>query len=270
MPELPEVETTKRAIAPLIENKTIAKVDILQKQLRWMIPDEIATILINKKITTVTRRAKYLLFHTNIGTMIIHLGMTGTLTIHPANSALKKHDHFQIQLKSGAIMRYNDPRKFGCILWTHDYQQHRLLSNLGPEPLTPAFNSKYLLSKCMAAKKNIKSLIMDSKVVVGVGNIYANESLFAAKIIPSRSATLVTENEADLLVKSIKSILKKSIKLGGTTLKDFYAPDGKPGYFKQALSVYGREDQNCYHCDDIIQKIVIGQRATTFCATCQH
>ncbi len=270
MPELPEVETTKNAIAPIIKNQIIQNVIIHQKQLRWPIDRIITQTLPNDTFTNIKRRGKYLLLETKQGTLIIHLGMTGCLKYLPWETPLIKHDHFEIKLKSKITVRYNDPRKFGFILWTTEPTElHPLLSKLGPEPLTQSFNTKYLFTKCLASSRPIKNLIMDNTVVVGVGNIYATESLFTAKILPHRKSNTLQENEVSLLVKEIKKILKKSINAGGTTLKDFYSPDGKPGYFKQKLQIYGKKGENCYLCNANINKIVLAQRTTTYCPNCQ-
>lgn len=270
MPELPEVETTKSSIAPVVLNKFVKSVKIYQPKLRWQIPDIILQTLPNRKITSIERRAKYILLNTNAGSLIIHLGMTGCLKVVNADTPLVKHDHFEITLKSGDVIRYNDPRKFGCILWATDPHQHNLLNKLGPEPLTKDFNAKYLYDKCQKSSKAIKSLLMDNATVVGVGNIYATESLYIARILPQRAASSITMEEAKLLTKEIKKILKKAISLGGTTLKDFYSPEGKPGYFKQALLVYGRKGENCYACDTILSQLIIGQRSTVYCKSCQQ
>ena len=268
MPELPEVETTKNIITPAILNQKIKSITIYNPKLRWNIPRHLPQTLKDEKIIDVNRRAKYLLITTTNGTLIIHLGMTGCLKILAKNTPLIKHDHFEIELKQKFVVRYNDPRKFGFILWTKDSPyEHKLLARLGPEPLDRKFNANYLFNT--TSTKPIKNLLMDNYFVTGVGNIYATEALYSAKILPTRPAREVTLDEARLLVKEIKKILKKSIKAGGTTLKDFYSPDGKPGYFKQQLLVYGRKGENCLHCNDVLQAIVLGQRTTTFCRTCQ-
>ncbi|NQY42209.1 MAG: bifunctional DNA-formamidopyrimidine glycosylase/DNA-(apurinic or apyrimidinic site) lyase [Legionellales bacterium] len=271
MPELPEVETTKNIISPIIQNQTIQEVIIYQSKLRWPINKKITTILPNNKFINIRRRGKYLLLETNVGTLIIHLGMTGCLKYLTNNTPLIKHDHVEIKLKSKTIIRYNDPRKFGFIIWTTEPAElHPLLSKLGPEPLTQAFNSKYLFDKCQSSSKPIKNLIMDNSIVVGVGNIYATESLFSAKILPFRKSNTLKQLEVQLLVKEIKKILRKSIKSGGTTLKDFYSPEGKPGYFKQKLKIYGKKGENCYDCNTSINQITLMQRTTTYCPNCQN
>ncbi|MDQ7072684.1 MAG: bifunctional DNA-formamidopyrimidine glycosylase/DNA-(apurinic or apyrimidinic site) lyase [Gammaproteobacteria bacterium] len=273
MPELPEVETTRLGISPYIEKARITDVTIRNFSLRWPIDPELAHILTGKTINTITRRAKYLLFHCeSSGTLIIHLGMSGKLRILEYNTAppAEKHDHFEITFDNGQLLRYNDPRRFGAILWTNQaIEQHALLNHLGPEPLSSEFDSNYLFQQSRSRKCSIKTLIMNGKVVVGVGNIYASESLFIAKIHPKTLANTLSKKQCALLVDAIKTILAKAIKAGGTTLKDFRKSDGNPGYFSQQLNVYGRKDETCTQCDGIIQHFKELQRATFFCPNCQ-
>ena len=270
MPELPEVETTRCGIAPHIENNIITKVVVRNRNLRWPIPTGLNSKLSQQKILAVRRRAKYLLIETNIGSLIIHLGMSGSLRILQGNEAVEKHDHFELQFKDGLCLRLRDPRRFGCVLWTKDDpQQHKLLLNLGPEPLDKAFNAELLFEKSRKRKTTIKQFIMDAKVVVGVGNIYASESLFLAAIKPTRLAGKITKQNAKDLTAAIKKILKQAIKQGGTTLKDFKSSDGKPGYFQQKLKVYDRKNKSCIKCNKPIKQIVLGQRSTFYCPLCQ-
>ncbi|MBL1320997.1 MAG: bifunctional DNA-formamidopyrimidine glycosylase/DNA-(apurinic or apyrimidinic site) lyase [Methylophaga sp.] len=272
MPELPEVETTRQGISPYIEKATITAVTIRNFSLRWPIQDNLAKILTHQTVHAIKRRAKYLLFQCDSGTLIIHLGMSGKLRILESNSAPKaeKHDHFEIQFDNGQLLRYNDPRRFGAILWTSEpIEQHKLLAHLGPEPLTEGFDPDYLLTQTHDRRCSIKTLIMNGKIVVGVGNIYASESLFMAKIHPKTRANKITQKQCVLLVEAIKTILEKAIKAGGTTLKDFRKSDGNPGYFAQQLNVYGRKDENCTQCDGTIQHYKELQRATFFCPSCQ-
>ncbi len=270
MPELPEVETTKAGISPAIVGQSIAKVIIRAPKLRWPIPNNIKKILPGQIIHSVERRAKYLLLKCDIGTLIMHLGMSGRLRVLTDELAPEKHDHFDLCFKNGVTMRYTDPRRFGAILWTkHSPLEHKLLVNLGPEPFAEEFNGEYLANKAHNKKASVKVFIMDAKVVVGVGNIYASEALFAAKIDPRKPANLVSTKQYTLLVKHIKRILQESIKQGGTTLKDFYNATGKPGYFSQKLKVYGREKLPCNNCKNPISAINIGQRNTFFCEECQ-
>ncbi len=273
MPELPEVETTRQGISPFIEKAAISAVTIRNFSLRWPIQQNLNNILTNQTVHSIKRRAKYLLFQCNTGTLIIHLGMSGKLRILESNTAPKaeKHDHFEMQFNNGQLLRYNDPRRFGAVLWTTEpIEQHKLLAHLGPEPLTDDFDSNYLFQQSRSRKCSIKTLIMNGKVVVGVGNIYASESLFLAKIHPKTRANKLTKKQCQLLVEAIKIILAQAIKAGGTTLKDFRKSDGKPGYFSQELNVYGRKDEECTQCDGTIEHYKELQRATFFCPNCQQ
>ena len=223
------------------------------------------------KILSLSRRAKYLILHTDKGDIIVHLGMSGSLSILKVSDNLPagKHDHVDLTTESGVILRYNDPRKFGCWLWAEKAEEHELLKKLGPEPLSDAFTSGYLFEKGRKKTVAIKNFIMNNEVVVGVGNIYACESLFMAGIHPELSAQNLTQKQCERLVKVIKEVLTKSIIQGGTTLKDFIQPDGKPGYFAQVLQVYGRKGEECHDCGAIIETKVVGQRNTYFCPKCQ-
>ena len=270
MPELPEVETTRRGITPHIENNTIKKVIVRNRSLRWPIPSGLNTKLKKQKIISVERRAKYLLLKTDIGTLIMHLGMSGSLRILAANEPAEKHDHFEIQFEDGNCLRLRDPRRFGAVLWTKDDpEEHKLLINLGPEPLDKTFNAELLFEKSRKRKTTIKQFIMDAKIVVGVGNIYASESLFLAGIHPKRLAGKITKQHAKDLTAAIKKILRQAIKQGGTTLKDFKSSDGKPGYFQQKLKVYDRKNEACVSCKKPIKQITLGQRSTFYCTHCQ-
>ena len=270
MPELPEVETTRKGIAPHIENNIITKVLVRNRNLRWPIPKGLNTKLSSQKVNSVTRRAKYLLINTDIGTLIIHLGMSGSLRILDSKTKAEKHDHFELQFKDGICLRLRDPRRFGCVLWTKDDPlEHKLLVKLGPEPLDKIFNAELLYAKSRKRKITIKQFIMDAKIVVGVGNIYASESLFLAKISPKKLAGKITKQQSISLTSAIKKILAQAIKQGGTTLKDFKSSDGKPGYFQQKLKVYDRKDEPCVICKKPIKQIILGQRSTFFCSNCQ-
>lgn len=269
MPELPEVETTLRGIEPHIINKTISSVIIRQPSLRWPVPKSlIKRKLEKKKIENIKRRGKYLLLESSNENLIVHLGMSGSLRISKKEN-LKKHDHIDICFEDGTILRYCDPRRFGCFLWSKDIDTHFLLKNLGPEPLGNSFSGDYLFHKSRKRKVSIKNFIMNSKVVVGVGNIYASEALFAAGIRPSSIAGKIPRKKYDFLAKEIVHILRKSIEEGGTTLRDFIGGDNRPGYFKQSLRVYGREGKECYQCNSIIKGQRIGQRASAYCPKCQ-
>ncbi len=271
MPELPEVETTKRGISPHIKNKIVTHVIVRKNQLRWPVSPEISQLLPGQKIIDVKRRAKYLLLETAVGTLMIHLGMSGSLRIIKTDEAERKHDHIDIQFKDGTCLRYHDPRRFGAYLWTNEpINGHKLISKLGPEPLTEAFNLDDFYNKSRLRSLPIKSFIMDAHMVVGVGNIYASESLFLSKIHPKRASNNISKKRFGVLIQSIKSILNKSIEQGGTTLKDFVNSDGKPGYFQQTLNVYGRKNKPCTVCSTPIKQITIGQRSTFYCPSCQH
>lgn len=271
MPELPEVETTCNGIRPHIQHKIIQEVVVREAQLRWLIPEEFAYIVSGLKIENISRRGKYCLLNTAIGSVILHLGMSGNLRIVNTSTAIKKHDHVDFIFSDNIILRFNDPRKFGAVLWAQgDALQHSLLKNLGPEPLTDDFSGHYLYQRTQKRTKAIKTFIMDGQIVVGVGNIYASESLFNAGIAPTRPAGSITLDEAKKLSMAIKNVLQKAIAQGGTTLKDFVNEAGKPGYFSQSLMVYGREKAPCYHCQTPIEQITLGQRASYFCPNCQH
>lgn len=270
MPELPEVETTKAGIIPIALSQTISKIIIRAPKLRWPIPKNIAKNLPGQVVRSIERRAKYLLLNFDTGTLIIHLGMSGRLRIMNTDTPAEKHDHVDICFSNGNYLRYTDPRRFGAILWTdRSALEHKLLIDLGPEPLTTAFTGKHLWQQAQNKKLPVKAFIMDAKVVVGVGNIYASEALFAAKIDPRKPAQQVTAEQYIELAKHIKRILKAAIAQGGTTLKDFYTAEGKPGYFSQKLQAYGRDKEPCMVCSTPIASVVIGQRNTFYCPKCQ-
>lgn len=273
MPELPEVETTLRGVTPYLKNAKITRVIIRQFSLRWPIDSKLADILTGQTIQQIDRRAKYLLFQCDSGTLIIHLGMSGRLCVLDINAEdpPEKHAHVDIELDNGHLLRYIDPRRFGAILWATDpIEQHALLAHLGPEPLTTQFDADYLWQQTQSRRCSIKTLIMNGKIVVGVGNIYANEALFLAKIHPKTTANKLTIANCTALVTVIKTVLKQAIEAGGTTLKDFRKTDGKPGYFAQELNVYGREGKDCLHCGSVIQHYKETQRATFYCPLCQN
>lgn len=272
MPELPEVETTRRGIIPHVIGRKIVAVDVHNPSLRIPVPDEVCS-LANSTIISVDRRAKYLLVRLDTGQLIIHLGMSGSLRITPVNDTPRKHDHVVFSLDSEQELRFHDPRRFGLIDWlpsTTDVMTHKLLSHLGPEPLSDAFSSNTLLTAAHGRKLAIKLLIMNNTVVVGVGNIYACEALFLAGIHPTRIAARVSKPRMEKLVDAIKDRLTYAIERGGTTLRDFVGGDGEPGYFAQELNVYGREGQTCKRCESTIKRKVIGQRSTFYCPTCQR
>ena len=271
MPELPEVETTRLGIAPHITGQTIKNVIVRNKNLRWPITATLKKHLLGRQFEKIDRRGKYLLCYTDHGCMIMHLGMSGSVRIVNKNIKPEKHDHLDIVFTSGNILRFHDPRRFGSILWTKkDPLQHKLIKDLGPEPLSEDFNGNWLYRRSRKRTQAIKNFIMDSHNVVGVGNIYASESLFLASINPKRKAGNVSLERYDRLANAIKEILKQSIKQGGTTLRDFVNGDGKPGYFQQQLNVYGRAGQPCKKCKSTIKEIKLGQRSSFYCANCQR
>ncbi len=270
MPELPEVETTRRGITLHLEGKIIKTVIVREKRLRWQIPDILAVILPNQQIQQIHRRGKYLLFECSAGHVLIHLGMSGSLQVLPSNTPPKKHAHLDIVFTHGQCLRYHDPRRFGCVLWTSDpILDHPLLINLGPEPLSAAFTGKHLHHKAQGRRVAVKNYIMNSHIVVGVGNIYANEALFLAGIHPACAAGSISLVRYQRLADMIKQVLSAAIEMGGTTLRDFTDSVGKPGYFKQALRVYGRAGNACVQCGNSVLGQKIGQRATYYCPVCQ-
>lgn len=270
MPELPEVETTKCGIQPHLQDQIILDVEIRQNKLRWLITPELAQQVKTQKVISLARRGKYIGIHTANGTIIIHLGMSGRLYLVPADTPPLFHDHVDFKLTNGQWLRYTDPRRFGAILWTQsDWLEHELIQHLGPEPLSDEFNAAFLAGKAKGKVQAIKTFIMDSKQVVGVGNIYANEALFMAGIKPNRRAGLVSAKRLSVLVDCIKIVLARAIEQGGTTLKDFVGGDGKPGYFKQSLNVYGRAGKACVNCQESLLEIRLGQRSTVYCKHCQ-
>jgi formamidopyrimidine-DNA glycosylase len=270
MPELPEVETTRRGIEPHVRGQRVERVIVRQPRLRWPIPPELSELLAGRAIEYVERRGKYLLVKFEHGTVLIHLGMSGSLRILPVGQAVGKHDHVDIELGSGQALRYTDPRRFGAMLWHEgDVSAHPLLAELGPEPLTDEFDGAYLFERSRGRSAPVKAFLMDSHVVVGVGNIYANEALFSAGIRPDRAAGKVSRARYDLLADEVKRVLARSIKQGGTTLRDFVGGDGNPGYFKQQLNVYGRGGEACQACGTALREIRLAQRSTVFCRQCQ-
>ena len=269
MPELPEVETTLRGIAPHTLNRRISSVVIRQPQLRWEIPPNFAELVNKKELLGITRRGKYLLFEFVHGHALIHLGMSGSLRIVDSITPPNAHDHFDWVFDT-VVLRYHDPRRFGCLLWVEgEPHEHKLLAALGPEPLTEEFNADYLYKRSRNRSQAIKQFIMDSHVVVGVGNIYANESLFMSRIKPIRKAGALTRKNCEDLVRNIKFVLARSIEQGGTTLRDFVGGDGKPGYFKQQLLVYGRGGEACSECGKILKEVRMMDRTTVYCVDCQ-
>lgn len=271
MPELPEVETVKNGLQPLLVGQTVQSVHVYQAKLRYPVPSQLPDLVTRHEIIRFERRAKYLLLTIDSGTVLIHLGMSGTLRWLNTYEPVKKHDHVDFLFTNGGCLRFHDPRRFGLILWHAGPNplSHRLLSSLGPEPLTPEFNSDYIYDLSRDKRRTIKTFLMDNHVVVGVGNIYANEALFQAKIHPQQPVGELSHGAYTLLVQIIKEVLLKAIKAGGTTLQDFVNGHGAPGYFQQQLFVYAREGQPCLRCTTVIENKKIGQRSTFYCPECQ-
>lgn len=270
MPELPEVETTLQGIAPHITGKTVRGVIVRHPRLRWPVPKDLKQTLTDLQINSVRRRAKYLLLETANGTLILHLGMSGSLRILPVSTPPDTHDHMDI-LFDDCCLRLRDPRRFGAVLWTRDApEQHPLIAHLGPEPLSDAFTGEYLYRCSRNRQVPVKSFIMDGKVVVGVGNIYANESLFLSGIHPLKPCGKLSRKRFELLAENIKQVLAAAIRQGGTTLRDFQREDGRPGYFSQELQVYGKAGEPCPACGKPLSQKRIGQRSSFYCTHCQR
>jgi len=271
MPELPEVETICRGLATQILQQPISKVLIRQPQLRWEIPKIITSTLPGVCFMSITRRGKYLLLETKAGTLIIHLGLTGNLRVLPENHPFQPHEHLRIYFTSQKALCFIDPRRFGACLWTkNDSSLHPLIASLGQEPLTPEFNCDLLVTKIKNRKTPIKQLLMDSHVVTGIGNIYASEALFLARIHPLTPAKNLTNAHCTTLVTVIKQVLSAAIEQGGTTIRDYINSEGQSGHFQQKLNVYGRTKQPCQNCQTPIEEIRLGQRSTFYCPKCQQ
>ncbi len=271
MPELPEVETTRRGIEAALVNNRVKDLVVRDRRLRWVVPEGIEQRVAGQKITAVERRAKYLLIKLGNGYLIWHLGMTGSMCIVTEQALFNKHDHIDLVLQNGSLLRFTDPRRFGCLLWADkNVLAHPLLISLGPEPLDDEFNGAYLYQRSRGRKVAVKNFIMNQKVVVGVGNIYASEALFLSGISPARQAKRISMARYQLLAEQIKRVLCDAIQQGGTTLNNFLQVNGQPGYFKQKLLVYGREGAPCEVCTAPIMKRVIGQRSSYYCPVCQR
>lgn len=269
MPELPEVEVSRQGIAPHLTGQTINKIELRQPKLRWPIPAQVQ-LAVGEPVLAVRRRAKYLLIDTAPGSLIIHLGMSGALRVLPCEQAYLKHDHVIIELESGQSLRLNDPRRFGALLWQAPGETLSVFAKLGPEPLTDAFDGERLYQLSRSRKSPVKTFIMDNAVVVGVGNIYATEALFAVGIDPRRAAGRISKARYQELAEAIKHTLGRAIVQGGTSLKDFTQADGKPGYFKQSLLAYGRAGEPCVRCATALQSVQLGQRTSVYCPGCQR
>ena len=271
MPELPEVETTCRGIAPSLAGRRIVRVVVRERRLRWPLPRDFERRVQGHRVTAVSRRAKYLLIATDGGTLILHLGMSGSLRVLQQRIAPVAHDHVDFVLDSARCLRFNDPRRFGSLHWvTGDPAGHRLLAGLGPEPLEPAFDGGSLWQRARGRRVAIKQFIMDSRVVAGVGNIYASEALFRARIRPGAQAGRVSRPRMEALAASIRAVLGEAVTAGGTTLRDYVSPDGSPGYFGQELFVYERAGRPCRRCGTPVSHRVQGQRSTYYCRVCQR
>ena len=270
MPELPEVETTRRGLERSIVGRTIENVVIRERRLRWPVGKKVATEIEGRCIGAVERRGKYLLLNVEHGALLIHLGMSGSLRYLERPDSPRRHDHVDLCLVGGGCVRFNDPRRFGSLHFTADPARHRLLKDLGPEPLGMSFTADYLWDSCRGRRVAIKQHLMNGKVVVGAGNIYATEALFRAGIRPSRAAGRISRERLALLVDRLRDVLREAVERGGTTLRDYVGTDGNPGYFKLDLDVYDREGMPCKRCGAAIRRAVIGQRAAFFCARCQR
>ncbi len=271
MPELPEVETTRRGLEPHLVGHRFIDITVSQPRLRWPVPKDLEKKVSSHEIQAVRRRGKYLLIDLDNGTLILHLGMSGSLRLSVGRNQKNPHDHVIFTLDNGSRLIFRDPRRFGAVLWTQSPpESHPLLSKLGPEPLSDGFNGDYLYRKSRNRKQNIKAFLMDQHIVVGVGNIYANEALFCAGIRPTRAAGRISQKRYQRLSQCIKEVLLHAIGQGGSTLRDFVNEQGEPGYFQLTLSVYGREGLPCPRCATPIKRITLGQRATYYCPRCQH
>lgn len=270
MPELPEVEITARGIGPHIVGRVIRRVDVRNPNLRWRVPAVLQKLLVGNRIDRVTRRAKYLLLHTATGCVIMHLGMSGSLRVVPTTSPLHRHDHVIIEFDGRLSLRFRDPRRFGCMLWSQHPARHRLLKDLGPEPLSDAFDGDHLYKASRGRPGAVKTFLMNASVVSGIGNIYASEVLHAAGINPHRGANRIALERYRRLAGEIKRVLSRAIEAGGTTLRDFQSADGQPGYFRLSLRVYDREGEPCPRCRGAIRRVTIQQRSSFYCPRCQH
>ena len=269
MPELPEVETTRRGVDPYVTGRRIVSLTVHERRLRWPLPKDLPSQLAGQRITGTGRRAKYLLIGLESGTLLVHLGMSGSLRVLPADTPRLTHDHYDLLLDSGNTLRFNDPRRFGSLHYTReDPRQHPLLARLAPEPFDPEFDPEYLWRITRRRRASIKQVLMNSRLVVGVGNIYASETLFRARIRPRRRAQSLSREEARRLVKGVRAVLSQAIKVGGTTLRDYVGADGEPGYFRQRLYVYERKD--CRVCGTAIRQLTQQGRSSYYCPTCQR
>ncbi len=271
MPELPEVETTLRGVRPFLDGAIVERLIVRNGRLRWPVPETLEEHVQGQRIGHPTRRGKYLLIPVGAGHLIVHLGMSGSLRIVDPTAPPRTHDHYDLVLDNRHSLRFHDPRRFGCLLWTEDDPaQHPLISGLGPEPLDPGFSGAYLHARAQGRRQAVKTFLMDSRIVVGVGNIYASESLFRAGIAPQRVAGRIALVRYQRLAEAVRAVLSASIEQGGTTLRDFVNESGQPGYFRQTLNVYDRAEAPCRVCQTPIRVERLGQRSTFWCPRCQR
>ncbi len=271
MPELPEVESTRRGLEREVSGRCIRELRVYERRLRWPIEEQLPLRLCGQQIVAVGRRAKYLLLQLERGTLIVHLGMSGSLRLLPADTPRHKHDQFDLLLQPALAVRFNDPRRFGSLHYTTDAPaQHRLLRALAPEPLEAAFDAGYLFRITRRRRAAIKQVLMNGRLVTGVGNIYASEALFRARVDPRRAARRLTRRDCAALVRAVRAALRAAIRAGGTTLRDYFGADGNPGDFRRRLHVYERQGRPCRRCASPIRRITQGQRSTYFCPHCQH
>lgn len=269
MPELPEVETTRRGLEPHVIGRRIVAVMVREPRLRWRVPEDLSAKVVGQRIIGTGRRAKYLLISLESGTLLVHLGMSGKLRVLPAGKRRIAHDHYDLVLDSGSVLRFNDPRRFGSLHYTSgDPRQHPLLARLAPEPFDPEFDADYMWRITRRRRASIKQVLMNSRLVVGVGNIYASETLFRARIRPRRAAQSLSREEAERLAKEVRAVLSHAIKAGGTTLRDYVGADGEPGYFRQDLYVYARKE--CRACGTAIRQLTQQGRSSYYCPICQR
>jgi formamidopyrimidine-DNA glycosylase len=270
LPELPEVENTRRGLAPRVRGRRIVALELYERRLRWPVPARLPAAVRGQRIGAARRRGKYLMLGLTHGTLLLHLGMSGSLRVVPRAAPRAPHDHFDLVLDSGVALRLNDPRRFGSLLYTRgDPLAHPLLRKLAPEPFASAFDDPYLWRITRGRRLAIKQLLMNSRLVVGVGNIYASEALFRARIRPRRQARGLTRADAARLTRSVRAVLRQAIRAGGTTLRDYRGADGAPGYFRQRLYVYERAGKPCRRCGSPVRAFMQGQRSTYYCPSCQ-
>ena len=271
MPELPEVETTRRGVAPHVERQKVTAVRVYDRRLRWPVPRNLSRRLVGRTVDRIDRRSKYLLFRLGQDTLIVHLGMTGSLRVFSDAPPRQTHDHMDLEFSSGIVLRYRDPRRFGAVLWSPaSKREHRLLATLGPEPFSDEFNADYLYRATRSRRSAIKLALMDNRLVVGVRNIYANESLFRAGIRPSRAANRISRTRLSRLVDAVRDTLTEAIAKGGSTLRDYVDSRGERGYFQLHYYVYGRVNEPCRVCGSLIRSVRLGGRASCYCPRCQR